>query len=189
MKYGVPIKENEMLIDSAREFTDEHWENIQKLKNSTWVDYPKKKVFISFSEPDRKMMTNLKNALKKSELLQPLVIEDKREGAKSLPDLIIKGINESDYYISILSKVSMSSQWVNQELGYAISRSRELEVIPIVESIIIHDLKGFVNSNKQLSYQFSITGDDRKDRKLFRDTYKEVITYIENSVLKEIKRV
>lgn len=190
MKYGVPLnKENEKLIDSAREFDDKHWENIQRLKNSRWVSYPKKKVFISFCEHDRKMMSNLKNALKKSELLQPIVIEDKKEGAKDLPDLIIKGINESDYYISILSKVSMTTQWVNQELGYAVSCNGRLEIIPIVESIIIHDLKGFINHNKQLSYQFKIVGNDKKDRKSFRDAYKEVITYFENSVLKEITRL
>ncbi len=190
MKYGVSLnKENIILINSAREFDDKHWENLQRLKNSRWVSYPKKKVFISFCEPDRKMMTNLKNALKKSELLQPIVIEDKREGTKDLSDLIIKGINESNYYISILSKVSMTTQWVNQELGYAISRNGKLEIIPIVESTIIHDLKGFINSTKQLPYQFKISGDDKKDRKSFRDTYKEVITYIENSVLKEIQRI
>ena len=99
MKYGIQInKRNEIIVGSAREFDDNHWNDIKSLKNCRWIDLPKKKVFISFCDDDRKMMINLKNAVKKSELIIPIVIEDKRERAKDLPDLIIKGINESNYY-------------------------------------------------------------------------------------------
>lgn len=188
MKYGVPLNnQNDLIIESAREFEDKHWENLQNHDNSRWVSFPKMKVFISFCEADRRLMKNLKNALNKSELLRSIVIEDKREGAKNLPDLIIKGINESDFFITILSEASITTQWVNQELGYAISRQNELEIVPIVQTTIIHKLKGFINSNKQLAYQFSISGDEKKDRKIFRNAYKELISYLEGIILKNKK--
>lgn len=190
MKYGVPIDKHKIPdFNSAREFTDEHWANIQKTIPSYWIPYPKKKVFISFCEADRNRMKNLKKAILKFELIEPVIVEDKREGAKDLSELVIKSIEESDYFITIISENSINSQWVNQELGFAKAREKKIEIIPLIQDTAFNNLKGFIHKNMQLAYKFSIHNNAKKDRKSFRNAYKEVVNYIECQVLKSIIKI
>ena len=61
MKYGVALDRNGNLRKGTeREFTNDHWLKIQKMKKPRWIPFPKKKVFISFYDQDRKKMQILK---------------------------------------------------------------------------------------------------------------------------------
>jgi hypothetical protein len=190
MKYGISTdKNNNPEPNSAREFNDVHWANLEKMANSHWIPFPKKKVFISFCEADRNKMKVLRRAILNSELLAPIIIEEKREGAKILGDLVVKGIEESEYFIVILSEKSFHTQFVNQEIGVAKAKEDHVEIIPIVQDSIINELKGFITKNIQLAYKFHVSENDKRDRLSFRNSYKDIILYIEQKVLQSIKKV
>lgn len=137
----------------------------------------KMKVFISFSEENRNKMKVLRKAINESSLLEAVVVEDKRKGPLHLSELIIEGIKESDFFLPILTKSSIYTQWVNQEIGYA-WEINHIEVVPIVETQIMDDLKGFINKQIQLPFTFASSPDTKKERRNFRECYKLVISYL-----------
>jgi hypothetical protein len=138
----------------------------------------KQKAFISFTEKDRKKMELLKKLISESKSLIPIVIEDKREGALHLSDLVSKGINESNYFIPILTKNSITSQWVNQEIGFA--KALNKNILPLLEKELITVLKGFIHIQIQLSYNYSVEKNENGNYKkscisLIKDIDNEII--------------
>ncbi|MCC6448872.1 MAG: toll/interleukin-1 receptor domain-containing protein [Chitinophagaceae bacterium] len=145
----------------------------------------KKNVFISFTEKDRSFMSRLKKAVEKSSMLTPVVIEDKKRGALALSKLVSEGILESNYFVPILTSNSITSQWVNQEIGFAQANIDKIEIVPIVEAAIIDNLKGFVNNQIQLKYSYKFSEDKKKERANYRKCISGIVTYLECKVLEE----
>ncbi len=190
MKYGIPRdKDGNYNLDGARAFEDTHWQkmisNMTKSRNHSWVQYPKKKVFISFMNDDRDKMKRLKRAMTNSELMKPHIVEDQRKGALNLSELVKQEIVECDFFVPILSELSIKSQWVNQEIGFATAHDH-IEIIPLVQNSIMEVLKGFIHKEIQLSYNFDEYEDSKKSRSSFRNAYKGVISYIESKLMKDI---
>jgi hypothetical protein len=119
-----------------------------------------KKIFISYSNDDKNKMRSLEKAIDKTQYLSAIIIADKRSSMKLLTEKVSEGINECDYFIPILTRSSITSQWVNQEIGFAKAFQREM--IPIIEQQILNDLKGFIHKQSDLPYQFS--GNELKPR-------------------------
>jgi hypothetical protein len=67
----------------------------------------------------------------------------------SVPTKIASAINQSDCIIAILTAYGNRSEWVNQEIGYAVRAGRL--VIPIVEQGI--SLKGFIAEVEYVTFQ------------------------------------
>jgi nucleoside 2-deoxyribosyltransferase len=67
----------------------------------------------------------------------------------SLPAKIANAINQSDCVIAILTTYGDRSDWVNQEIGYAV-RGGKL-VIPVVEQGV--NLKGFIADVEHVTFQ------------------------------------
>lgn len=188
MKYGQAFnnKTSKPIKGYVKEFKDEEWDNIMKLKNNTWKQLPKEKVFISFNESDRKRMQILKNRLKTSELVEPVIVEDKRKGNIQLAELITQSLNECKYIIPILSNESIKTQWINQEIGFA-QGVKKLQMIPIVQSECIKELKGFIHDQQQLSYQFEITNVTGTDNIQFGKVSNQVLQLLESKIKNRYK--
>lgn len=111
-------------------------------------------------------MRSLERRLKKNAHLIPIIIADKRDSMITLSDKVVKGILESDIVVPILTKNSITTQWINQEIGFA--KAKEKVIKPIVEQQIMDQLRGFINSQIDLPYNFKNNLDLKKERKAFR---------------------
>src|SRR5687768_16994937 len=121
----------------------------------------RKKIFISYSDKDKSKMRSLERRLKRNAHLIPIIIADKRESMITLSDKIVNGILESDIIVPILTENSITAQWINQEIGFA--RAKEKIIKPIVEQQIMGLLRGFVNSQIDLPYNFMSNLDLKKE--------------------------
>jgi hypothetical protein len=137
----------------------------------------KQKVFISYSSKDANKIKELCEVMTNTQLIEPIVVADRREPCKALTEKVTKGIREADYLMPILTKNSIGNQWVNQEIGYA--KAEDMEIIPIVDREIIDQLKGFIHKQSDLPYQFkSHQSDLKKEAEEFRKCYEAAIDYI-----------
>lgn len=137
------------------------------------------KFFISYFSEDKNKLEALSRALKNSsKKFEPIIIAKTKIPGKPLTDKVEEGILETPYFIPILTRSSITSQWVNQEIGFAIATHRN--IIPIVELSCVSKLKGFIHS--QVDLPFTFKGDryrKRKEAKNFRKCYKELILHLE----------
>lgn len=124
------------------------------------------KIFISYSEKDKSRMRSLEKVILKSVYYTPVIVADRRETFASLSEKVQKGIFESEIFVPLLTKNSISTQWINQEIGYAVALNRT--IIPIVEKDIMELLKGFVHKNIDLPYVFSESIEEKTARAQFR---------------------
>lgn len=136
-----------------------------------------KKIFISYSDSDRSKMRSLEKIINKTDHFTPVIIADRRTAFQSLTDKVKTGIYESEYFLPILTKNSISSQWVNQEIGYAVAF--EKEIFPIVEQQIINELKGFIHKNIDLPYSFS----EKENPKSSHGAFRKVCDIVINDLL------
>ena len=112
----------------------------------------RKKIFISYTDKDRNKVRILENKIEKFSLFEPNIIADRHESLKPLAEKVIIGIEESDYIIPIVTRNSYMTQWINQEIGYAKARGKEIR--PIIENQILSKLKGFIHKQVDLPYSF-----------------------------------
>lgn len=97
-------------------------------------------------------MRSVERLIRKTEIFSPIIIADNRQILLQLSDKVKRGIIECEYFVPILTRNSISSQWVNQEIGFATAINRT--TIPIVEHQQIDHLKGFIHKQLDLSYTF-----------------------------------
>jgi hypothetical protein len=92
-----------------------------------------KKVFISYSSKDQAAANQVRNALINMGLEVWLDTYALQPG-DHVASQITKGLNQSSYFIILISENSNSSQWVKREidLAFALARDKNLSVIPIV---------------------------------------------------------
>jgi hypothetical protein len=96
---------------------------------------------------------------------------------------IISRFKNVDFFVPILTSNSISTQYINQEIGYA--RAKQIIILPIVEKEIIHLLKGFITSQNDLSFTFrTFEGNKKKERKEFRETCELLMGYISSKIKK-----
>jgi hypothetical protein len=146
----------------------------------------KKKIFISYSDLDKSKMNSLAKKIEKSNSLSPIVVAYNRDAMIPLSHKVINGIEESQYIVPILTSKSYKTQWINQEIGFA--KAKNKRIIPIVEQQILTHLKGFVNSQMDLSYNFSSTPDNqKKERAAFRKCC-DILIFDLESKLKPTKK-
>jgi hypothetical protein len=125
-----------------------------------------KKIFISYSDYDKSKMRSLEKKLKNSDQLVTIIIADKRQTMTSLSEKVIRGINEADYVVPILTKQSIATQWINQEIGFAQAMGKNIR--PVVDQLIMAELRGFIHSQIDLPYNYKSQPDQKKERKAFR---------------------
>lgn len=139
------------------------------------------KIFISYYSGDNKKMTALQNLINKTEQLEAVVIANSRKALVPLSKKVEDGILESQIIIPILTRESIKTQWINQEIGYA-TALKSIKILPIVEANIINDLKGFIHKQVDLSYNFQ-GHEENKRKESF--SFKGCIIELINDIKKE----
>ncbi|MEP6647750.1 MAG: toll/interleukin-1 receptor domain-containing protein [Saprospiraceae bacterium] len=189
MKYGIPIntKTREINWNGVRAFNDDHWAGIaMKIANGEkcgWIPFPKLKVFISFSSHDKELMECLFKEILLSELVEPYKVESDDHSDEDLGPIVAKGIRGCHFFVLLVSKKSVSTQWINQELGFAYGvRKLKGKRITIIEEPAINMLKGFIHENKQFPYKFNLDGEPS-----FSNTCLKLREGLEKRVIKEFK--
>ena len=148
-----------------------------------------KKVFISYSEIDRRKKDILVKEIDKWMNLKHIVIADKRQTNLYLSEKVIRGFSLAHYVIVILTKNSIQNQWVNQEIGYAksLEKLKKIKIYEIVEENIIPDLKGFIHNQKDLPYKFySFPNNTRRENLPFVKQAKILLKVVENDIRKSL---
>lgn len=148
-----------------------------------------KKLFISYSSDDVRKMRILEELIMNTKIFVPLIISDRRISLKSLSDKVIDGIKEADYIIPILSQNSISNQWVNQEIGYSVGKSKALR--PIVSEALLNDLKGFIHKGLDIPYTYLPNNHSASENKKFKQACKKLLNdlRIENEDLKDFNLI
>lgn len=103
----------------------------------------KEDIFISYSDNDKDKVDLIVKELKGNTKFKPLVIASNREALKPLAEKVADGIVKAKIIVPILTKNSITTQWINQEIGFATALNKK--IIPIVEKDIIGILKGFIH--------------------------------------------
>lgn len=137
------------------------------------------KVFVSYSSLDDNKRRALVSALQSATpRITPVVVAARREPGRPLADKVIDCIQEADYLVPILSRSSIATQWVNQEIGYATGIGKT--VVPVVERQIISGLKGFVHAQHDLPFSFAGDPDNaQREAAEFRKAYRLLIEYLQ----------
>jgi hypothetical protein len=140
----------------------------------------KAKIFLSYSAEDNNKMKSLRKAMKKRSGLEPIVVAERRRVGQSLADKVKGFIHEANCLIPILTRRSITNQWVNQEIGYATALDRP--IIPLVEKNLLDQLKGFIHMQLDLSFTFIENElEPSKEARNFRKCYLAALDYIAGS--------
>jgi len=143
-------------------------------------------IFISYFSEDRNKMEALRRAFSKiKDKFTPVIIARRAFPSKPLSEKVKDGILESSFLIPILSRSSIKTQWVNQEIGFAEAKNKN--ILPLVESSIIHDLKGFIHDQIDLPFQFDRDSNPRKEAMNFQKCYKNLLDYLQNVVVESFR--
>jgi len=136
-------------------------------------------VFVSYSSEDDNKRLAVGNALKAAvPRITPVVVAARREPGRPLADKVIACIEEADVLVPILTRSSIHTQWVNQEIGYAHGIGKP--VIPLVERQIIGQLKGFIHNQHDLPFSFEgFELDARREAAAFRSAYRLLIDHLQ----------
>lgn len=137
------------------------------------------KIFISYCHDDDRKREILQEVLEKHSFT-PVVVANSNQPTVRLTQKVKDGIKEADYLMPILTENSIGNQWVNQEIGYAekLCDEKKIEVIPIVEDTIFQSLKGFINNQIDLPFNFKNHPDQRIENKRFKAECERVIEYL-----------
>jgi hypothetical protein len=138
----------------------------------------KKKVFISYSVKDNRKLELLKSELQINKI-DFVVVADRRNPLVSLSDKVIKGLEECEIVIPLLTSNSVFNQWVNQEIGFA--KAKQKEIIPLVAADCFKDLKGFVNQQTDCPFQFKVNNSQAAENRNFKIACKELIDHLKRN--------
>jgi len=116
-----------------------------------WPDYPK--VFISYSHKDKHFAHKIGHHLEGYGI--PIWI-DSRELliGDSLIQKIRDGLNNAEYVVALISKNSISSDWVNKELDIAMNQEIEDRRIKVLPALLDNsELPGFLKGKVYLDFR------------------------------------
>lgn len=110
-------------------------------------------IFISYSDLDRQKVQLFERELIGNNNFTPKIIAFDREALKPLAQKVADGIIESEVIVPIITSNSISTQWINQEIGFASALKKK--IMPIVDISIISELKGFIHKQIDLPYGYN----------------------------------
>ncbi len=109
-------------------------------------------VFISHYSGDVDKARSVMEAINALPDFHAVLIVERREPLKALAQEVSEGIIDSKYFVPLLTPKSRETQWVNQEIGFAVSRGKK--VYPLVDKEVLHGLKGFITKEYDLPYVY-----------------------------------
>lgn len=144
------------------------------------------KVFISYSNDDKNKMVALERSIERCfDNIETIVVSRKISPGVPLSEKVKTSIEECDVLIPILTNKSLINQWVNQEIGYAVAKNKD--IFPIVESDIIGNLKGFIHNQIDIPFSFKGNRDNsRKESYSYRKCYLNLLKYLSSTYYQSI---
>lgn len=139
----------------------------------------KEGIFISYSDYDKDKVDLIVLELDGNTKFFPIVIASKREPLKPLAQKVTDGIKQAKVILPILTKNSIPTQWINQEIGFATALSKR--IMPIVESDLIDKLKGFIHKEIDLPYNFQPNEDKATEDKNFVRQVRNLLADLEEN--------
>lgn len=143
----------------------------------------KQGIFISYSKLDKDKVDLIVNELECHSQFFPIVIDLNRDSLKPLAQKIADGIIQAKVILPILTKNSIPTQWINQEIGFATALSKR--IMPIVESDIIDKLKGFIYNKIDLPYNYQPNEDKEVEHTAFIKQVKNLLANLEEEFQKK----
>jgi len=137
----------------------------------------KESIFISYSDFDKDKIILVKKVLEDNQHFCPLIIASEREALRPLVGKVSEGITKAPIFVPIITQRSISTQWINQEIGYAFSKERM--IIPIIEKEIIEKLRGFIHKEVDLPYSFHSSLNRATENKNFMSCFKLLVSDLE----------
>jgi len=104
-------------------------------------------VFLSYNESDLALVNRIMNILNRMGITT-YSYKHYPEYGEYLPEIIKKNIMSSEFFVVLLTRAGIDSQWVNQEIGMAFALNRL--IIPIVQMGL--ETKGFVELRQHIDY-------------------------------------
>jgi hypothetical protein len=140
------------------------------------------KIFISYdSKDDNKMRTVCRILQKANKEFLPLIVIERKAPNTTSAEKVIEGIEEATHIVPIITRISKTNQWVNQEIGYALASGKA--VFPIVESQIIKSLKGFITDEDSLDFKFNGNKQNPKVENIsYRKACHELAAYLNDTI-------
>ncbi len=128
----------------------------------------KKNIFVSYCSGDMSKVKAFVKRIDRTDCLQPIVVENGRNSMQYLAEKVMEGFKNADYIVPILTRNSINTQYINQEIGYA--KAKKIPIMPLVEQDVMDKLKGFVTSQNDLPYNFKGFPDNlKRERQAFRN--------------------
>ena len=139
----------------------------------------KEKLFISYANENADKVKLITNELLKHPIFEPIVVANKREPNKALVKKVTEGIDSAYRFVPILSMQSFKTQWLNQEIGYAVCKN--IPIVPIVQQEVLSDLKGFIHKQNDCPYTYAMKiGLFRRDENIsFLNCFNDLINDLE----------
>jgi hypothetical protein len=138
------------------------------------------RIFLSYAEMDKNKVKALRRAIRKRRGLDPIIAAEQCRVGHSLTDKVKECLRKADCLMPILTRQSINSQWMNQEIGFAVAT--EIPIVPLVEQSLFDRLKGFVNNQIDLPFAFAgAESDSKKEARNFRRCYVAALEYIGTS--------
>lgn len=142
----------------------------------------KQGIFISYSDFDKDKVELIVNELEGNTKFFPIIIASNREALKPLAQKVADGIIQAKVILPILTKNSISTQWINQEIGFATALNKR--IMPVVENHLIDKLKGFIHKQIDLPYNFQPNSDKAVEYKDFKKQVRNLLADLEEEFQK-----
>lgn len=142
----------------------------------------KQGIFISYSDFDKEKVDLIVKELEGNPKFFPIVIASNREALKPLAQKVADGIIQAKVILPILTKNSIPTQWINQEIGFGTALSKR--IMPIVETSLIDKLKGFIHKQIDLPYNYQPNEDKAEENKDFLKQVRNLLADLEEEFQK-----
>lgn len=127
-------------------------------------------IFISYSTKDKDKVELVGKLLASSADFSPVIIASDREALKPLAQKVADGITRSHFIVPIITRNSITTQWINQEIGFATALKKP--ILPIVEASLIDELKGFIHKQIDLPYSYPSSQNRAQENREFLRQFK-----------------
>ncbi|MCB0811122.1 MAG: toll/interleukin-1 receptor domain-containing protein [Flavobacteriales bacterium] len=143
----------------------------------------KTKLFISHSNDDKnKLETLLRVFNTPGSHFEAVAIIKNRNPGVLFSDKVKSGIDDCKNLIAIISKNSIHSQWVNQEIGYFLGSKSGVIPYVIIDRNIRSSIKGFVHSEMDLPFSYLSDTNKFKEGHSFRKACVDLYEFLQESI-------